>query len=282
MGRADTRKGEFEHTAYEHLPRSTNRHTQTPFLGEKAPFPKLFFNLRTLISVVKPDAASHCGPKAPYHTLVSVAPCSREWVLLLTLSNRAEEETMEFGDLIRAARARAGLSQGLLAQRLVTSKRPEGVWSTYIGQIEKGEKLPSEELCLKLAEVLELEPVEVLLAAYRDRADTPEAQRFFDALIGSANASALGELLVHEARDERTAVGVSQAMAEGLPMLFESPEWRELVGALSRMGRLGELPDLLAELSKLGEAEWEALDQFLRGSILPEDHSLSGTAGGVD
>ena len=83
---------------------------------------------------------------------------------------------MKFAELIREARKKVGLSQGGLAQQMRTAKRPEGVWPTYVGQIEKGEKVPSEEMCVRLAKVLELDTTEILLAAYEARADSEEAR----------------------------------------------------------------------------------------------------------
>ena len=73
---------------------------------------------------------------------------------------------MQFAEMIKGARLQTRLSQRGLAEQLITAQKPEGVWATYIGQIEKGEKVPSDEVCIKLAEVLELDSSEVLLAAY--------------------------------------------------------------------------------------------------------------------
>ena len=72
--------------------------------------------------------------------------------------------------VLRQARERAGLSQSQLAPLLVTARCPEGMWSTYVGQLESGTKVPSEEACLSLAQVLRLEPLGLLVAACRARA----------------------------------------------------------------------------------------------------------------
>ncbi len=48
-----------------------------------------------------------------------------------------------------------------------------------MGQIEKGEKVPSDEKVVKLAEVLNLNTDQVLLVAYKSRADSNEAKDLF-------------------------------------------------------------------------------------------------------
>ena len=55
---------------------------------------------------------------------------------------------MPFSDMIKDARLNARISQRALAEQLKTTQKPEGVWATYVGQIEKGEKVPSDEVCV--------------------------------------------------------------------------------------------------------------------------------------
>ena len=86
---------------------------------------------------------------------------------------------MQFAEMIKGARLQTRLSQRGLAEQLITAQKPEGVWATYIGQIEKGEKVPSDEVCIKLAEVLELDSSEVLLAAYEAKAGSEEGRALF-------------------------------------------------------------------------------------------------------
>ena len=69
---------------------------------------------------------------------------------------------MPFSDMIKDARLNARISQRALAEQLKTTQKPEGVWAPYVGQIEKGEKVPSDEVCVKLAEVLKLDTTRVL------------------------------------------------------------------------------------------------------------------------
>lgn len=84
---------------------------------------------------------------------------------------------MNLGDMIEKAR-RGRFSQHGLGERI-------GVWGTYIGQIESGKRIPSDERCLDLAAVLDLDPRALLIQAYRQRAGTKEARRLFDDMAGS-------------------------------------------------------------------------------------------------
>ena len=84
---------------------------------------------------------------------------------------------MNLGDMIERAR-RGRFSQQALGEKI-------GVWGTYIGQIESGKRIPSEERCMDLAAILDLDPRALLIQAYRQRANTKEARRLFDDMAGS-------------------------------------------------------------------------------------------------
>lgn len=77
---------------------------------------------------------------------------------------------MTFGDMIKVAR------KGKFSQKQLGAE--VGVWDTYIGQIEKGGKIPSDEICIKLAHVLGLDERKLLLMAYQERAAGPAAALF--------------------------------------------------------------------------------------------------------
>ncbi len=77
------------------------------------------------------------------------------------------------------ARKQADLSQRELAKLIISSKKPDGVWAKYVGQIEKGEKIPSDDVCTKLAKVLHLNSGMVLLAAYQAKAGSKEGRNLF-------------------------------------------------------------------------------------------------------
>ena len=170
---------------------------------------------------------------------------------------------MEFARTVREARRRAGYSQAKLACLLVTSGRPEGVWSTYVGQVEKGQKVPSEEICLKLAEVLDLEPLGLLLAAHRAKAVTAAGVRFFDDLLAVVGQRDLAPLLA-PARGGEAPEGLTESATE----LAYADVWRELLSGLCRSGHLGELAGLLQDLGRVNEDEWVRLLGFLEHPAL--------------
>jgi transcriptional regulator with XRE-family HTH domain len=174
---------------------------------------------------------------------------------------------MDLATTLRQARLQAGLSQSQLGPLLVTARCPDGMWSTYVGQIENGTKVPSEEACLKLAEILQLEPLGLLVAACRARADAAPAQAFLDELAG---ALALDGFAASAGPQRRAAAsdGVSSRSAPDAGL--DDDPWRDLVRRLGRMGRLPELPRLLADLAAIEAARWEQLRRLLRHPVLRE------------
>ena len=102
---------------------------------------------------------------------------------------------MQFAEIVKEARLQAHLSQQRLAEQLVTARRPKGVWATYIGQIEKGEKVPSDEVCIKLAEVLELDTNTVLIAAYEAKASSEEGRALYGKMMRSLSDPVVNKLL---------------------------------------------------------------------------------------
>ena len=92
-----------------------------------------------------------------------------------------EAPYMNLGGMIEKAR-RGRFSQQALGEKI-------GVWGTYIGQIESGKRIPSDERCLDLAAILDLDPRALLIQAYRQRAHTKEARRLFDDMAGMISDS---------------------------------------------------------------------------------------------
>ena len=118
---------------------------------------------------------------------------------------------MQFAEIVKEARLQARLSQRGLAEQLTTAQKPEGVWATYVGQIEKGDKVPSDEVCIKLAEVLELDPDVVLLAAYQAKASSQEGRDLFAKMARSLTDPVVNQLLASE---EPLAPSVLEALAD--------------------------------------------------------------------
>ena len=67
------------------------------------------------------------------------------------------------GDTVKRTRKALGYSQEILGDMA-------GVYATYIGQIELGKRIPSDEVCSSLAYALNLDPDHLLFLAHTERA----------------------------------------------------------------------------------------------------------------
>jgi transcriptional regulator with XRE-family HTH domain len=170
---------------------------------------------------------------------------------------------MKFAEMVKEARQKAGLSQGGLAQQMRTAKRPEGVWPTYVGQIEKGEKVPSEEICVKLAEVLALDLDELLLAAYESRADSEEARVFLQKMKRALTDPVISRLLADEAPLDPTLLDILADPA--LRAVLAQEEWRQVLSRTARSRKKRDLPGLLARLEAMNDKQWNGLLGLLDG-----------------
>jgi transcriptional regulator with XRE-family HTH domain len=165
--------------------------------------------------------------------------------------------------MVLAARKAKGLSQGAVASKLTTGKKPRGVWPTYVGQIEKGEKVPSDEVCLKLAEVLGLEVKQVLLAAYAARAESTEAAALFLEAI---------ESLAVAASPPGSSQQTDQPLSSELRRLLSDPEFREalaqprlqaLLLQIARAGAGRDFARVLSRLQAMEDRQWISLLNIL-------------------
>ena len=78
----------------------------------------------------------------------------------------------KIGDIVYNARRASGLSQKKLGDLV-------GVWATYIGQIEKRTRIPSDETIAKIAKVFGFSPEKLLILGYYERADTEQTRSLF-------------------------------------------------------------------------------------------------------
>jgi transcriptional regulator with XRE-family HTH domain len=125
---------------------------------------------------------------------------------------------MAFAELIKKARKRLRLSQASLGGEI-------GVWNTYVGQIEKGEKVPSDEVVIKLAKVLDLNLNELLLSAYKAKADSTEAQNLFARMETALNDPVLQQIV---SSSNALAPGVLAALGdENICQALTEETWRE-------------------------------------------------------
>jgi transcriptional regulator with XRE-family HTH domain len=139
------------------------------------------------------------------------------------------------GALVSAGRKRAKLSQRALGALLQTPHKPDGVWGTYIGQIEQGKRVPPDAMILLLAAALEIDAQRLLAAAYESRAHTPTAQKLF----------ALAPFLLFLRKNQATATTPAATDAalsslQRLATLKASVPDRRLVDLLAALGTLDE------------------------------------------
>ena len=178
---------------------------------------------------------------------------------------------MLFSDMIKDARLAARISQRALAEQLKTTQKPDGVWATYVGQIEKGEKVPSDEVCVKLAQVLRLDTTRVLLAAYEARAaDSPAPARALFSLMERALTDALiNQLLQADAPfDSKVLAALSRSeIAAGL----SDPHWVDVFERCYRVGKKRNVPGLIKLVGAMNDKQWNGLMAMLESMGLEPD-----------
>ena len=155
---------------------------------------------------------------------------------------------MGFGEIIKKAR------KGKFSQQ--TLGRDIGVWGTYIGQIEKGERVPSDERCILLAKALGLDPVSLLISAYRQRAQTPQARSLF-----SQMEKLIADPVISQVVSNRKLLTASilQAIEKNeVRKALRDPRWRDAIaGATTEPDR--DIPLLISIASQMPKQQWEAL-----------------------
>ena len=173
--------------------------------------------------------------------------------------------------MIKDARLAARISQRALAEELKTTQKPDGVWATYVGQIEKGEKVPSDEVCVRLAQVLKLDTTRVLLAAYEARAaDSPAPARALFSLMERALTDALiNQLLQADAPfDSKVLAALSRSeIAAGL----SDPHWVDVFERCYRVGKKRNVPDLIKLVEAMNDKQWNGLMAMLESMGLEPD-----------
>lgn len=155
---------------------------------------------------------------------------------------------MRFGEIIRKARGDR-LSQQALG-RLI------GVWGTYIGQIEKGERVPSDERCLQLAKELSLDPRGLLVSAYQERAQAKEALGLFRQMEKLLTDPVLSRLIGN--RELLDAELVEALEVPGIRKALKSSTWREAIAAGVGMPER-DVPQLIRVVEQMTPQQWEAL-----------------------
>lgn len=155
---------------------------------------------------------------------------------------------MRFGDTIKRAR-KDRFSQQTLGEQI-------GVWGTYIGQIEKGERVPSDELCLLLANVLDLDPQKLLISAYRERAQTKEAQKLFSLMEKIMTDPVISEVLTDA---KLLDAGIVHALQQpGIRRALKNAKWRDALSESAFMPDR-DIPQLILLVKQIAPQQWEAL-----------------------
>ena len=154
----------------------------------------------------------------------------------------------DIGDIIKQAR------KGRFSQEALGKK--SGVWGTYIGLIERGERVPSDELCLRMAEVLEMDPRNLLIAAYRARAQKKEAQTLFRQMEKLLTDPVTSRVV---ADSELLDASLLEALERpNIRKALKDDRWRDaLTEGIEMSDR--DIPHLIQIIKQMGPQQWEAL-----------------------
>ncbi|MBT4140610.1 MAG: helix-turn-helix transcriptional regulator [Candidatus Latescibacteria bacterium] len=154
---------------------------------------------------------------------------------------------MRFGETIKKARG-SRFSQASLGEAI-------GVWGTYIGQIEKGERVPSDERSLLLAEALDLDPRKLLISAYKERTQTKEAQQLFTQMEKLMTDPVISQVLEKKFLDANTAKALQ---SPNIRRALKNKSWRD---ALEQGGQMSNqnIPELIQLASKMNPQQLQVL-----------------------
>ncbi len=168
---------------------------------------------------------------------------------------------MAFAEIIKKARKRLRLSQASLGGEI-------GVWNTYVGQIEKGEKVPSDEVVIKLGKVLDLNLNELLLSAYKAKADSAEAQSLFTQMETALNDPVLQQIV---SSTNPIHPGVLAALSdENIRAALTQETWRESFSRCYRINsrKKRNIQALLALVEAMNDKQYSAMMNLLEAMEL--------------
>ena len=155
---------------------------------------------------------------------------------------------MGFGDIIKKARGDK-FSQQTLGKQI-------GVWGTYIGQIEKGDRVPSDERCIQLAKALELDPLKLLISAYRERSQAKEAKALFTQMEKLISDPTISQVVSNPRL--LTASLLKALETTEIRRALRDPRWQEAISqAMSDSDR--DIPLLISIASEMPPQQWDAL-----------------------
>ncbi len=156
---------------------------------------------------------------------------------------------MRFGEIIKRAR------NGRFSQRALGKNI--GVWDTYIGQIEKGERIPSDDRCQLLAKALGLDPQKLLFLAYKERAQkTPEGRRLFTQLEKLMTDPVISQVI---ADPKMLDAGIVKALqSPDIRKVLKNNQWREALNA-SASTTDRDIPELIKIIPQIPVQQWQVL-----------------------
>lgn len=172
---------------------------------------------------------------------------------------------MQFAKMIKEARLQAHLSQQRLAEQLVTARRPKGVWATYIGQIEKGEKVPSDEICTKLAEVLGLDSNKVLLAAYEAKASSEEGRAIYGKMMRLLSDPVVNKLL--SSKEPLDPALLELLSNPKIVALLRDQPWLEAVTRVHENQKERDVLSLLALVEAMDDKQWNMIMPLIESLV---------------
>ncbi len=159
---------------------------------------------------------------------------------------------LTLGQTIRQNRERLKMSQKELAHQT-------DVWDTYISQIEKGEKVPSDDLCLKLGDILEVDYRFLLLSAYTERSRS-ETKTLFEQMKRLLSDPLFEYLLKI---DWITPEILETISSPDFSAAIRDPRWRQVFLDGFRM-QDRDIVELIQAVGRMKKVQWEALMNMVK------------------
>ena len=156
---------------------------------------------------------------------------------------------MRFGEIIKSARS-GRFSQQALGEII-------GVWGTYIYQLEKGERIPSDDVCTNLAKALDLDPQLLLFLAYKERAQkTPDGRRLFAQMEKLMTDPVISQVI---ANPKVLDAGIVKALqSPNIRKVIKNKQWCEALNA-SASTTDRDIPELIKIITQIPIQQWQAL-----------------------
>ena len=156
---------------------------------------------------------------------------------------------MRFGEIIKQAR-NGRFSQQALGKSIK-------VQPAYIHLIEKGERIPSDDVCAYLAKALDLDPQRLLFLAYKERAQkTLEGRRLFSQMEKLMTDPVISQVIVNP---KMLDAGIVKALqSPDIRKVLKNKQWCEALNA-SASTTDRDIPELIKIVTQIPAQQWQAL-----------------------